>query len=330
MKILIVHNKEINYYPPVKSLVDILLDIGASVTLITYDKFSYRKEKELDSDFKLIKIEDFKKKGKIQRLLNVFLLKRKIRQCVFHLMKTHDLIWTTTDNTVSLIGRGLLNYENHIMQLMELVEDTPLLYYKVVYQLKLNKLFKTHLDKYARHAKYVVVPEFNRAHIIKAMWGLERLPVVLPNKPYYLNLSNPNTEVLRIVENLRNCGKKLILYQGVFLKERKLEEFAQAVNSLGDEYAFCIMGSDTQERKQLCEKYPEIIYVPFITPPFHLLITQIAFIGVLTYFPTADDLAGKLNVVYCAPNKIYEYAYSGLPMIGNNIPGLSGPLKSII
>ena len=109
--------------------------------------------------------------------------------------------------------------------------------------------------------------------------------------------------------------------------ERKLEEFAQAVNSLGDEYAFCIMGSDTQERKQLCEKYPEIIYVPFITPPFHLLITQIAFIGVLTYFPTADDLAGKLNVVYCAPNKIYEYAYSGLPMIGNNIPGLSGPFE---
>ena len=34
MKILIVHNKEINYYPPVKSLVDILLDIGASVTVI--------------------------------------------------------------------------------------------------------------------------------------------------------------------------------------------------------------------------------------------------------------------------------------------------------
>lgn len=64
MKILIVHNKEINYYPPVKSLVDILLDIGASVTLITYDKFSYRKEKELNSDFKLIKIEDFKKKVK--------------------------------------------------------------------------------------------------------------------------------------------------------------------------------------------------------------------------------------------------------------------------
>ena len=135
--------------------------------------FLIGKKKELNSDFKLIKIEDFKKKGKIQRLLNVFLLKKNSTMC-FHLMKTHDLIWTTTDNTVSLIGRGLLNYENHIMQLMELVEDTPLLYYKVVYQLKLNKLFKTHLDKYARHAKYVVVPEFNRAHIIKAMWGLEK------------------------------------------------------------------------------------------------------------------------------------------------------------
>ena len=47
MKILIVHNKEINYYPPVKSLVDILLDIGASVTLIHMINFLIGKKKNL-------------------------------------------------------------------------------------------------------------------------------------------------------------------------------------------------------------------------------------------------------------------------------------------
>lgn len=327
MNILVVHNKEINYYPPVKSLVDILLDLGNRVTLITYDRFAYRKEKENESRFKLIRIEDFKKMGKIQRLLNVFALKGKIRKCVRDLMKTHDIIWTTTDSTISLIGKDLLGYENHVMQLMELVEDAPVSYYKICHQLKLNKLFKVHLDNYAKHAKCMVVPEINRAHIFKAMWGLSKLPAVLPNKPYRIELSNPGADILKMVETLQNSGKKLILYQGVFLKERKLEEFAQAVSRLGDEYAFCIMGSDTQERKQLCEKYPEIIYIPFIAPPYHLLITRIAHIGVLTYFPTADNLPGKLNIVYCAPNKIYEYTYSELPMIGNNIPGLSGPFE---
>ena len=29
-----------------------------------------------------------------------------------------------------------------------------------------------------------------------------------------------------------------------------------------------------------------------------------------------------LNALYCAPNKIYEYARYGVPIIGNDIPGL--------
>lgn len=328
MKILVVHNKEINHYPPVKSLVDILLDLGHTVTIICYDRYGYAKEKGNNSiNCEVISLDEFKKKGRFSRLENVFLMKRKVQRRVSELMNTCDLIWTTTDSTVSLLGKDLFKYKKHIMQLMELVADTSIFYYEIFYKLGLNKKFTVHLDRYAKKAKCVVVPEINRAHILKAMWGLDNLPYVLPNKPYRIMLDNPDSSVLEIVEKLKNSGKKILLYQGVFLKERKLEEFAEAARMLGSEYVFCILGRDTEERRKLCAKYPDITYIPFITPPYHLLITQISHIGILTYYPTADNLPGKLNVVYCAPNKIYEYAYSGLPMVGNNIPGLSQPFE---
>lgn len=323
MKILVVHNKEINYYPPVKSLVDILLDLGHEVIIICYDHYGYAKEKENNLNCKVIGLDELKRNGKFSRLGNIIFMKRKVRKRVSELMNSCNLIWTTTDSTVSLLGKELYKYKNHVMQLMELVDDTPILYYKIFYKLGLHKKIPVHLDRYAKRAKCVVVPEINRGYILKAMWELNKLPHILPNKPYKIKLDNPDSSVLKIVEKLKKCGKKILLYQGVFLKERKLEEFADAARILGNEYVFCIMGRDTEERKQLCVKYPDIIYIPFIAPPYHLLITQISHIGILTYYPTADDLPRKLNVLYCAPNKIYEYAYSGLPMVGNNIPGLS-------
>lgn len=327
MNILIVHNKDINYYPPVKTLVEILTEIGHSVTILCYDQYGYEKEKQSESNCKVIRLETLRKSGTLGKIDNVFFFRKRVRQMIKSLMHSHDVIWTTTDNTISLIGKELFNYDNHIMQLMELVEDAPVLYYKFLYSLGVNKHWTIHLDRFAKKAKCVVVPEKNRAQILSAMWNLSVLPMVLPNKPFCTDAGEPNDVVKNTLSDLRCSGKKIILYQGVFLKERKLEEFAEAVQMLGGDYLFCIMGRDTEERKKLCEKYPEIVYIPFIAPPYHLLITQLAHIGILTYYPTADNLAGKLNVVYCAPNKIYEYAYSQLPMIGNNIPGLYEPFE---
>jgi glycosyltransferase involved in cell wall biosynthesis len=322
MKVLILSNKDINLYPPVKTLVDILLDLNCEITLCTRDAYGYVDEVSC-SRLKCVNIEEFKGENLVTRIT----WGAKFRKYVKEVADQYDLIWTTTDTTISLVGRQLLERKNHIMQLMELVEDVPKFPYKFIYDLHLEKVFKVNLSAYAKHAKCVVVPEINRAHIIKAMWNLDTLPSVLPNKPYSLNVENPSHDILDVVNKLKETGKKIILYQGIFRKERRLDEFAQAVRELGDEYAFCIMGTDSSERKELCEKNPDIVYIPFIKPPYHLMVTQLAYIGILTYYPSKDDFADKLNVLYCAPNKLYEYAYSGLPMIGNNIPGLSGPFE---
>ena len=62
-------------------------------------------------------------------------------------------------------------------------------------------------------------------------------------------------------------------------------------------------------------------HISFIPSPQHLYITSLANIGILMYDPIS------LNQIFCAPNKIFEYSGYGIPMIGNNIPGLKIPFE---
>lgn len=70
----------------------------------------------------------------------------------------------------------------------------------------------------------------------------------------------------------------------------------------------------------MLRKYKQIddslIHIEFIPAPDYLLFTSMCYIGIVTYDPFT------LNTAYCAPNKIFEYAAFGKPMIANNIPGL--------
>lgn len=97
-----------------------------------------------------------------------------------------------------------------------------------------------------------------------------------------------------------------------------------AVNDLGDEYAFVIISSGKNIYENISSNY---YFLPFIAPPYHLEVTSNAYIGVLSYVPSNNEYS-KLNSLYCAPNKIYEYSMFGVPMIGNDIPGLSHVLET--
>ena len=123
----------------------------------------------------------------------------------------------------------------------------------------------------------------------------------------------------------RLAGKRVILYQGVFLScERRLEEFCEAVRSMPSEYVLVAMGRGSDYYDDLRSRYASerVLFVPFIRPPHHLQVTRLASIGVLSYFPDPSSLAAVINPLYCAPNKIFEYARYGVPMISNDIPGL--------
>ncbi|MEG1433492.1 MULTISPECIES: glycosyltransferase family 1 protein [Eubacterium] len=314
MNILLVNYHEISKLPPVRNLVETLLHNGHNVELISFDELQI-----YHSDNRLQRVILKEEKNPVKKSM-LFLNRRKaLCRLVQNKMMNKDLIWTTTDRTARELKSILPNYK-HVMQLMELREDMP--------EFPGQKIVKAHLDNIARSAWKVVVPEYNRAHILSAWWSLDKLPKILPNKPFddQCRFQKCPDDIEKILESLQNEKKKIILYQGILTDERRLEEIAMACEEL-DDYCFCIMGALDASCYTMYKKYKSVKLIPFIKPPYHLKITEVAYMGILSYSPRNNPNSSILNAVYCAPNKIFEYAGAGLPMIGNELPGLEKPFN---
>lgn len=161
-------------------------------------------------------------------------------------------------------------------------------------------------------AKQVMVPEYNRACILRVWLNLQRTPTVIPNKP----LGHPRQRNIPNSYSTQLEGKKIILYQGYIIKSRSIDKICEAVKDMPD-YRIVLMGKgDESYIQELKNKYPQIIHISFIVPPEHLYVTSWAHIAIVKY----DFVA--LNAIFCAPNKTWEYTGFGIPVLCHNIPGL--------
>ncbi len=245
----------------------------------------------------------------------------KLWNTVCKRLKRDTLVWSTSEKSVHLFGSKLLNV-NHIMQLMELIESTTV---------KESDFFggTTNLAKIAKHAKVTVVPEYNRSHLMKLWWNLDKTPFILPNKLTLhprlrnceINQKDIKDKILKIVDS----GKRIILYQGVVHEQRNLLPFIKAIDKLNEKYVLVLMTELNSFTEKLLFDNPEIIHIPWIKAPQHLQITSWASIGLLSYEAKKMGNLSILNALYCAPNKIYEYSGFGIPMLSNDCPSL-GPI----
>lgn len=231
-----------------------------------------------------------------------------------------DIIWVHSIITIKQLGKKLLG-TRYIFHVYELLREC-----RMNYRLPFPKVdLKTYYNK----AYKVVECEYNRSQILKAWFNLKQTPAVIPNKLYIRDdkdsddivLSNPiiKPEVRSLLEKIK--GKKIILFQGGIGGERPIDKFIQAVGELGSYYAMLLMTGDKYEYAIR----PDNLYIcPFIPAPYHLAVTKTAYIGILCYkaAPQGWGIYDSLNSIYCAPNKLYEYSKYGLPMLGNDIPGL--------
>lgn len=253
MRVLIVNYYEISKLPPVRNLVDILLKNGCIVTLVSIDKNNQYKTKQ-NGKFTFYKIEE-EKNNIISRGINFISRKKKLRELVNDLMKNHDILWTTTDRTARDLGPVLFKYK-HVMQLMELIYDIP--------YFPRQKIIQSNIKKYAKKAYKVVVPEYNRAQIINAWWGLEKVPIVLPNKQSVEEITDVPDDIKERLQKIENETRKIILYQGVIRKERPLDAFAEAIDELGENYVLYIMGAKNEEVERLINTYKNVKHIDFI------------------------------------------------------------------
>ncbi len=322
MEIFVCQLENLNAYPPTISLIHNLVRNGYKVTLI-----SLNIPEAIVNKYEALKINviNIKMKNLYFKLFNKMYTKYLVIKMIKENCPPQSVLWTTTDYTAATIREILWNYK-HVMQLMELIEDFPI---------STRLPFKANLARYARQARCVVVPEYNRAHIQKTWWKLQRLPFLLPNKPAWhpkikkepLSKAIP-IKIHEMLNQLSN--KKIILYQGAFGVDRRLDVIAEAVKLLGNDYCFLLMGEHCDTVQQLINNYQNTVYhIDFIAPPDHLYVTGHAHIGVLSYVTDKPCIHYSiLNALYCAPNKLYEYAGFGLPMVGNDLPGLKSTIEA--
>lgn len=320
-KITIVHVGDFLGYPPVISLIENLLKNSITVDLISSSNVENIAREILDNPlFEYIHIEPVKNRTLIHKLVNVFQTRKKFQTAVDESMKNSDLLWTTTDITVKILGDQLLKYK-HVMQLMELVQRMPLF--------SRSRFFDFPLSKYAQVAHKVVVPDMDRAYIQQAWWDLPTLPTVLPNKPYTISTSELSENTRNSLEKIKKENRKILLYSGFIGKERNILDFAEAISQRSD-YCLYVLGkisnTDTEFKERL-KHFSNVEYLGYHTAPSHLEFIKYADIGLTPYVPTKSDLHPEINALYCAPNKIYEYSAFGVPMIGTNVLGLLRPFE---
>ena len=322
-RIFIILKEDIIHYPPVLTILNILPKMGYKVIHIgVYSDGEAKRKYETQGIEFWPTLKYNGNSGLISKLFSQLKYRKQVMKYLDRAnISAEDRIWIMQNETICLLSQIVEKYPC-ILHLYEYGE--PLINWK--YML-LNPAYKP-VETFAK-AKKIVCCEYNRAHITKGLFQLDELPIVLPNKMIIneKDLMRVPNDIKPLFDDVvaKTKGKIVILYQGIFLdKERRLEEFCEAVRNMSDDYVFIAMGKGSELFERLKMKYESdrILFIPFIRPPYHLLITRLASIGVLSYFPRKGTVAHTINPIYCAPNKIFEYAKYGVPMISNDVPAL--------
>ena len=308
-KILYLMRDKLEALPPSMSQIVTLCNNGYEVCVITSKVSDYIKN--FFKNYNVIFWESDKSevlaKNKFDKIFRILNFRKKVK----YALKTYkyDLIWIGSADTALYCKDILKTRSPYVLNIYELYDTHP-------------KMLKS-IKELSQKAESIVVPEYNRAHILKVWLELKKTPVIIPNKPNF-SAVEIDIKTKEIVDGLKALNKKIVLYQGWIGKDRDVSKIADALNTLEnkDEYVLILMGkvmsSDTIN--YIKNKFNNTIHIPFLSPPQHLFVTESAYIGIATY----DD--STLNNIFCAPNKIYEYAEKNVPILARNIPGLTNTI----
>lgn len=316
MKIVYIHRNEFHKRPPVISVVTNLVSCGVKPFLITTSVNETYKQKLSENGVEYFEIPFHLETAFYKNAINSILWGRKVRQFIKSHFKNDEIVlWIEGNYTIDALRPYFINQHKHVLQLQELYDSRILK----------GKLLERTLKKILPTSLAIIVPEYNRAEILRAFFKLKDTPYILPNKATFFPNDEELNQLAEKYGSIRNAinGRKVILYQGILTDERNLDVLVKSLASLNsDEYVTVILGKETKYVSSYKRIDPNLIYIPYIPAPDYLYVTSLAYIGILEYAPTS------LNLIFCAPNKIFEYGYFGVPMLGNDIPGLKYTIEA--
>lgn len=309
-KVIYIVKTDLHYYPPCMSQIRYLKSCGVDIEVWFASSNKFALEILDRENIPYICLgESPRINTKLGKIKNWLEFRNHVKKQLKRLAdKEHTLLWIgTAESAIPLYG--LLNQYHYNLTMLELL-DGP------------NNSFKRNIfGMLAKKAEAVIACEETRAYLMRYWFKLKKLPYVMPNKPYELGAeknAKPSCEITRkAIDQIKD--KKFIIFQGIYQKLDYMREVVKALAVMNSDYYFVLMGFDlykTNAYEELKKIYDKVIEIPSIPAPLHLEVTSHASIGLVFY----DDFS--LNQAFCAPNKIYEYAGFGIPMIANKIPGL--------
>lgn len=304
-QILLVCKPPLETLPPVMSAALTLRGLGYAVSAVTSSVAGVTREYLQDRGVGVVELDD--RKDSRRGALGKGLRWVRFHYQISRYLKAGEpcpLLWIGSADTAISMGPSLLK-RSYILQIHELYDRLP--------------FYRSALRPFARRARCVVVPEATRADIYRYWYDLPSPPVVVPNKFAESELT-PRAPVRdatarELLEGVIGTGK-IVLYQGLITPERDIRPLAAAVSELGPPWRFVAMGRDLGFVPEVARVCPDLIHIPFVDPPLHLDVTSHAHVGLLTYTPSS------LNHLFCAPNKVWEFAGMGVPMVCDDIPAL--------
>lgn len=176
---------------------------------------------------------------------------------------------------------------------------------------KIYKLIEQSLMKYVTRMITVsnrIADEYVR------LYGIER-PVVLLNVPNVTFNSNYHFDLFRKKFKIK-ADQRIFLYQGYLTRGRGIEIILESFNRLSDDKNVIVfMGKGSLSGLiQSYQNNGRVFFHEFVNPHDYLNFTASADVGVAFI----EDIS--LSDRYCLPNKLFEYIFSGLPIICSNLP----------
>jgi len=178
-----------------------------------------------------------------------------------------------------------------------------------------------------RRASRVVAANKERAELMKDYYSLKQTPLVIRNIPP-ISEREPLGEYSSVLERYEQPANRIkLVYQGDMSLERGLKKFILAFKYLPEDFCLFLIGggADVTRIEELIQKenLTDRIFMLGKVPRNMLPSLLLHFdIGIISY-----PYKG-LNNIYCAPNKLYEYAQAGLPVIATGQPPLKYYVES--
>lgn len=308
MKIVYILKKGFQFFPPCLTQVLCLDDLGVELE-VYHGKNTETIDNLLDErgithhTFS----SDRQSKNRIESAINLLRFIPEMRTLNKNIPQD-ALLWIGNCETAVAFGIENLKKRRFVISVLELYEE--------------NSFIGKELAKFINYAEAVICCESHRAAIMMGRLGLIKMPYVIANKPYDfqqpLKINSELTQKLREFED-----KFIVVYQGNISPERPLMKIAKALNRMDDsDVYFFVLGNflhgcNESYIDELKNVYKKTVFWGYVPAPEHLTITEKCHIGIANY------VMDRLNTNFCAPNKTYEYAKYGLPVLASLNVGLT-------